>query len=127
MDNPKDFQVGDRVIAPTLWEGEAVVTEIHAGDLFPIYVELGAKLWTFTEGGQYGSNHLQPSLFHAGTKITIEEARPKRWPWVNVYERLNGEIITGLTFKTRKEATEMSLPWRGTKYLFTCQLKPEDE
>jgi hypothetical protein len=76
--------------------------------------------------GRENDTDLQPSLFHAGTKITIEEATPTRWPWVNVYRSVDIiSIFTGCVYNTKTEALENIDEFKT--YLHTCQLKPEGE
>jgi len=127
MNNSKDFQVGDLVIAPRLFHGLLKVYQIMHDTLYPVIVEDDEGYeFSFTTDGKENETDLQPSLFHAGTKITIEEAPPKRWPWVNVYRGEDGIIFSGGSYNTKTEALEKN-GWPGRTYLHTCQLKPEGE
>ena len=117
------FQVGDLVIAPRLFEGTFPVEQIANKNIFPIRVRNKEEIqFSFTIDGRENEEDLQPSLYHAGTKITIEEVTPTRWPWVNVYQNgISGYVFTGDSFKTKEEALEN----RGSsQYLHTIQLKP---
>ncbi len=121
------FEVGDKVICPTCWDGTAKV--IIVDDLrntYPVAVDTGDTIYRFTEDGRALEYHLQPSLFHAGTKITIEEAQPKRWPWVNVYEASDGRIHSGNSHATKEKALSNNRYCHNAAYLFPCQLKPEE-
>ena len=118
------FQVGDLVIAPRLFSRILKVNQIMYDTPYPVRVKDGDYEFSFMTDGKEDETDLQPSLFHAGTKITIEEATPKRWPWVNVYQNGVSEyVFAGDSFKTKEEALES----RGSShYLHTIQLKPEE-
>jgi len=74
--------------------------------------------------GKESETDLQPSLFHAGTKITIEEAQPKRWPWVNVYrDKFDKICISLITYPSKEIAKQDLRPLvGGDTYLHTIQL-----
>jgi len=115
-----DFQVGDMVEDPVRFEGEQPIISIDDSD-YPIELENQER---YTLDGKRTHDDLKPSLHHAGTKITIQEAEPVLWPWVNVYRSLDKkDVVTGHHYKTKEAALEN----KGYNYLFTIQLKPQEE
>jgi len=119
------FQVGDEVIAPTVFNGIGKVTNTNFAETFCITVECDLDEYHFTQSGASNGEVGTPTLYHAGTKITIEEVQPVRWPWVNVYQGNLGYIFAGDSFKTKEEALER-YNTGSSIYLHTCQLKPEE-
>jgi len=117
------FQVGDMVIAPRLFNGVLKVNQIMHDTSYPVIVEDGDFEFSFTIDGRETEIDLQPSLFHAGTEITVKETVPVRdlaWPWVNVYTDEHGKLYSGESHPTREEAImNISKSW---SYLCTTQL-----
>jgi len=116
------FQVNDLVIAPRLFSGVLKVNQIMHDTSYPVIVEDGDYEFSFMTDGKESETDLQPSLFHSGTKITIEDVQPTRWPWLNVYQKSNGKIFVGNPCNTKAEALEKI--YGNYEYLHTCQLTP---
>lgn len=122
--NPNKFQVNDIVIAPTIFNGTGIITNINSNGIFCITVEHNTEEYHFTRIGTSNAGVSTPSLYHIGTKITVKEAQPKRWPWVNVYKDMEGKIFCGTTmFNTKECALEYKV---HSNYLHTIHLKPEE-
>jgi len=125
------FQEGDMVIAPRLWKGSFPLCSFVNDHPFPISVRIdNGTEYSFTDDGKEWPADLEPSLYHAGTKITIEEAEPKRWPWVNVYKTSSSHKFSAYveqqSFKTKILAEIEGKKYPGL-FLFSLQLKPPEE
>jgi len=116
------FQVGDKVIDPMRFEGSHPIIRITEENTYPIDVYVNGVIHSYLRDGRNVGTHIMPSLYHAGTKITIEEAEPVRPKWVNVY--FNGfRTWTGFVYDSMAEAIE--LPKDAPFYIKTIELKKE--
>jgi len=126
------FEVGDMVIDPIRFEGELKV-ELSIMETYPIRVTKDGKKFLYTRDGKYDVQELLPSLHHAGTKITIEEAAPARWPWVNIYkQKTETNVLAGISISNLFETKDKAVASIGevsieSCYVFTIQIKPPEE
>lgn len=119
-----DFQVGDKVVC--LLNGVGKVFKIESGG-YPVVVEfINGNIGLYTKEGRLEILNKFPSLFHEGTKINIKAAKPKRYPWVNIYVDKCGEVMPGVPLSTKEMALK-NIRKTGCKYIDTIQLKPKGE
>lgn len=133
MEKP-DFQVGDKVTC--LIYGEGVISAIYYplnNFIYPIHVSfknyIDPSLPYYTIEGQLDMD-ANRTLYHGhNLKITVEEKRPKRWPWVNVYRNQNGCVYAGTEFVSKEDALRNSrtVPYASYNYSHTIQLAPPQD
>lgn len=120
-----DFQVGDEVVC--LLNGAGKVISVDVGN-YPINVRFltGIDI-TYTKTGYLYADNEFPCLFHKGTEVNIKPAKPKRYPWVNIYVMEDGTYYVEEGFSNKKHALNNCYCNNLWKYVDTIQLKPKED
>jgi len=126
-ENPHDFRVGDMVFdcingSPN---NPKPIDSINFGKKYPIKVDGDEN---YTMDGKWHSSDKERRLYHAGTKITIEEHKPVRSKWVNIYFNPGTyQIEIGCVSDSKEDAVTCGVPAiSGIKYFKTIELTKED-
>ena len=122
-----NFKIGDKVV--DIIRGEGIVIDVDKDEVYGIDAQMSRGTFAYTIDGKYSESDIRASLYHKGTTVVINPAKPTRdYPWANIYTSADcTTALIGVPYPT-KEAAVRVLQHLNPKeqYVDTIQLKPKD-